>query len=118
MLAPYNALMVSNARNSFDDGESETVGSLNYANDGGNMGKEDRKVLVLRLLAESELALTPYVLFRNLRMREATFERRTLSYYLAELLEEGRVERLEPNGDPLYQITEKGRSSVREHEFY
>lgn len=78
------------------------------------MGKEERKAQVLVLLDESDLALTPYVLFRNLKMRGATFERRTLGNYLAELVEEGRIEKLDVEGDPLYQITDDGRKSLRE----
>lgn len=72
------------------------------------MSKEDRKNQVLVLLKESGLALTPYVIFRNIRMRGATFERRTLSNYLSELLDEGRVQKISTEGDPLYQITAKG----------
>jgi repressor of nif and glnA expression len=56
------------------------------------MGKEERKTIVLRLLDESNLSLTPYVLFRNLKDRGATFERRTLGNYLRELVEDGFVE--------------------------
>ncbi|WP_251342407.1 hypothetical protein [Haloplanus halophilus] len=77
------------------------------------MGKEERKEQVLQILAQSDLALTPYVLFRNLKMRGATFERRTLGNYLKELVDESRVERLEfESGDTLYQITNKGRESI------
>jgi len=79
------------------------------------MGKEERKEQVLEILAQSDLALTPYVLFRNLKMRGATFERRTLGNYLAELVDENRVERLEfEQRDTLYQITNKGRQSLNE----
>ena len=85
-----------------------------FAPDGGGMGKEERKAQVLVLLDESDLALTPYVLFRNLKMRGATFERRTLGNYLGELIEEGRIEKLDVDGDPLYQITDAGRDSLLE----
>lgn len=81
------------------------------------MGKEDRKQQVLKLLADSGLALTPYVIFRNLRMRGATFERRTLSNYLNELVDEGRVEKLDVNGDPLYRITDEGINSLNDADF-
>jgi len=80
------------------------------------MGKEERKDQVLVLLAESDLALTPYVLFRNLKMRGSTFERRTLQNYLNELLNEGRIEKISAGGDPLYQITESGRCSIENSE--
>lgn len=78
------------------------------------MGKEDRKQAALRLLDESELALTPYVLYMNLRMRGATFERRTLANYLRELVDEGRVEKIDVEGDALYRITNDGRDSIRD----
>jgi len=77
------------------------------------MGKEERKEQVLRILDESGLALTPYVLFRNAKMRGATFERRTLSNYLSELVDEGRVEKIIQDDETnLYRITEKGSDSL------
>jgi repressor of nif and glnA expression len=87
---------------------------MGIESDRSGMAKEERKVLVLRLLAESNLALTPYVLFRNLKMRGATFERRTLGNYLRELVEDGFVERIEGDGDTLYQITDFGRERLEE----
>lgn len=78
------------------------------------MAKEERKQQVLKLLGESGLALTPYVIFRNLKMRGATFERRTLTNYLNELLEEGRIQKIGGGGDPLYQITTEGLDSITE----
>lgn len=83
------------------------------------MAKEDRKQQVLRILDDSDLALTPYVIFRNLRMRGATFERRTLTNYLNELLDEGRIQKIEvPDGNTLYQITREGRDSIPEDTAY
>jgi Fe2+ or Zn2+ uptake regulation protein len=82
------------------------------------MGKEERKEQVLAVLADSGLALTPYVLYRNLKMRGATFERRSLGNYLPELVDEGRVERIDfDDGHPLYQITTSGRESISDNEF-
>lgn len=95
-------------------GGDKSGGALTLAGDGGGMGKEERKEQVLKLLADSDLALTPYVMFRNLKMRGATFERRTLGNYLNELVDEGRVERLSGQGDTLYQITKKGRDSLND----
>lgn len=104
-----------NTENHFGvQGNDISDGVKDFSPDGGGMGKEERKEQVLQILDESDLALTPYVLFRNLKMRGATFERRTLGNYLKELLEENRVQKLDVNGDPLYQITEKGRKSLRD----
>ena len=76
------------------------------------MGKEERKAQVLEMLSRSNLALTPYVLFRNLKLNGATFERRTLGNYLSELQEEGKVEKIEQPGNALYQITDDGRKFI------
>lgn len=80
----------------------------------GGMAKEERKQQVLKLLGESGVALTPYVIFKNLKMRGATFERRTLTNYLNELLDEGRIQKIADGGDPLYQITPEGIESISE----
>lgn len=78
------------------------------------MGKEDRKEDVLEVLSDSGLALTPYVIFRNARMRGATWERRSTTNYLNELLDEGRVEKITfDEGNPLYRITDKGEESFQ-----
>lgn len=82
------------------------------------MSKEERKAQALKLLDESDMAVTPYVLFRNLKMRGATFERRTLGTYLSEFVEEGFVEKIDVDGDPLYQITDEGRDFVRNYDFH
>ena len=50
-----------------------------------NMGKEERKRMVLGLLVESGLELPPAVIFDNLKRRGATFERRSVDNYLQEL---------------------------------
>lgn len=82
------------------------------------MSKEERKAYVLKLLDESDMAVTPYVLYRNMKMRGATFERRTIGTYLSEFVEDGLVEKLEVDGDPLYQITDAGREYVRNYDFH
>lgn len=88
-------------------------GSINTAENAESMGKEERKQQVLQILDESGLALTPYVLFRNAKMRGSTFERRTLSNYLSELVEEGRVEKIVQDDETnLYRITDEGRKSL------
>jgi DNA-binding HxlR family transcriptional regulator len=91
-----------------------TISLTGFAENSLTMGKEERKAQVLEMLARSNLALTPYVLFRNLKMNGATFERRTLANYLSELQEEDRVEKLEQPGNALYRITDSGRDSLPE----
>ena len=62
-----------------------------------DMGKSDRKDLVVQFLAETRLALPPAVLYRNLRLRQnATFSEKSLSNYLTELEEDGLVKRVDP----------------------
>ncbi len=64
--------------------------------DDDDMGKEDRKRQVLQLLAESGFALPPAAIFRNAKLRGATFERRSVNNYLDELVEEGLVAMVDP----------------------
>lgn len=86
---------------------------MSYAGDRSSMAKEERKKQVLQLLADTDLSLTPYVILHNLKMRGATFERRTLANYLNELVDEGRIQRLDTS-TTMYQITQKGRESLQE----
>lgn len=62
----------------------------------GGMGKEDRKRRVLSLLVETDLALPPAVIFRNVKFRGADFERRSVNNYLGELAEEGLITKVDP----------------------
>jgi len=57
--------------------------------------KEDRKRRVLAFLVDSRLALPRKALFRNLRYQGADFSDGSLKNYLAELREEGVVERID-----------------------
>jgi repressor of nif and glnA expression len=61
------------------------------------MTKEDRKRQVLDLLVDTEMALPPAVLFRNLKLRGATFEYRSVKTYLRELTEAGYVRKVSPD---------------------
>lgn len=62
-----------------------------------DMGKQERKDMVLKFLADYRLALPPAVLYRNLRLREnATFSEKSLGNYLSELEESGLVKRVDP----------------------
>jgi len=60
------------------------------------MGKEDRKMQVLSVLVDSDLALPPAVIFRNAKLRGATFERNSTDNYLRELLDEGYIQKVGP----------------------
>ena len=82
--------------------------TLSLATDGGNMGKEERKRLVLQLLVESGLHLPPAVIFYNCKQQGATFERRSVDNYLSELVEDGYVEKSSQERG-YYKATEKGQ---------
>jgi len=90
----------------------------------GEMGKQDRKALVLQYLVHTRLALPPAVLYRNLRLRQnATFSESTLKNYLDELEAEGLIKRVDPekmterevvaveNGRGYWMATERGREA-------
>lgn len=65
---------------------------------GGNVdgvGKKERKERVLSFLVDSRLALPTVALYRNLSYHGADFTDNTLKNYLAELREEGYVERID-----------------------
>jgi repressor of nif and glnA expression len=76
------------------------------------MGKAERKRQVLGLLVESGLDLPPAVIFHNLKRRGATFERRSVDNYLAELRDEGYVTKTD-DSKGYYSATEKGRDHYR-----
>lgn len=91
------------------------------------MGKEDRKEQVLRILVESGFALPPVVIFRNAKLGGATFERRSVNNYLNELVEEGRVIRVDSEAlddgkiievdtstSGYFMATEKGADSLKD----
>ncbi len=99
-----NTDQASDSSNSFTDSGD----NLPIRGNGSNMGKEERKRMVLGLLVESGLELPPAVIFDNLKRRGATFERRSVDNYLHELREEGLVKRTDESKG--YNIaTEKGR---------
>lgn len=88
-------------------------GNMHPMRESDAMGKEDRKRRVLEILAKSQLALPPAVIFRNAKLRGADFERRSVNNYLPELYEEGLVEKVNPKAledgeiEPI-DITEDG----------
>ena len=110
-----------------DDMSGEIIRPREHWSD---MAPEDRKLAVLRFLAEYGLALPPAVIYRNIRYHHnATFKRRVTDNYLSELVEEGLARRIEP--EPLedrqlvdasedtrkayYIVTEEGRDYLDEH---
>jgi repressor of nif and glnA expression len=99
--------------------------NITSCRDASTMGKEERMRLVLEILDESQLALPPAVIFRNLKVRGATFERRSVNNYLEELseqgylrkvdpkhMEEGGYETVGPDETGYYIITEEGSEHV------
>lgn len=101
-------------------------------NETGSMTKAERQRVVLRFMAEHELAFPPKVLYRNLKLKEGiTFRYSTVNNYLEEFVESGYVRRVYPkpleDGDVVdvpdsdsddvranYIITEKGRKADEE----
>ena len=80
-----------------------------------DMGKQDRKLRTLEILVKSDLALTPQVLFMNLKLSGATFERRSVGTYLNEMQADGYVEEIDINNRfTLYRATERGREWFEE----
>jgi DNA-binding PadR family transcriptional regulator len=101
-------------QNSNDHSKNTDTGiNLHLATDGGRMGKAERKRQVLGLLVESGLDLPPAVIFHNLKRRGATFERRSVDNYLAELRDEGYVTKTD-DSKGYYSATEKGRDHYRD----
>jgi DNA-binding HxlR family transcriptional regulator len=91
---------------------------------GDEMGKADRKALVLQYLVHTRLALPTAVLYRNMRLRQnATFSESTLKNYLSELEDEGLIKRVDPeamternvveleNGRGYWMATDSGREN-------
>ena len=91
------------------------------------VAREERLRLVLEYLVETESALPPAAIFRNLKLRGATFERRSVTYFLADLHDRGLVEKVDTTalesgrvvavgqGEPGYWVaTEAGRQLVEQ----
>ena len=63
------------------------------------------------------MAFTPYVLFRNLQLRGATFEERSVKRYVSELYDDGFLEKIEyENRQHLYIATDKAHKKFRDSE--
>lgn len=75
----------------------QSTGSFTTSRNPENMGKRERKLVLLEFLAEHGLALPPAALHRNMRLMEnITFSQRSLEKYLNELATEGLVDRVRP----------------------
>lgn len=59
--------------------------------DGSGMARDDRVEFVYRTLCECRVPLRSIDVFRACRLRGATFERRSTNTYLRELVDEGKV---------------------------
>ena len=93
------------------------------------VAREERLRLVLEYLVETESALPPAVIFRNLKLRGATFERRSVTYFLGDLHERGLVGKVDTDalesgcvvavdqGEPGYWMaTAEGRQLIETDE--
>jgi len=88
--------MVVNAQNyPVCNSNDKFGGHFRVANDGGSMGKQERKQRVLAFLVDSRLALPRTPLYRNLAYNGADFSESSLQNYLRELRDEGYVERID-----------------------
>lgn len=56
------------------------------------MAREERERAILKLLADSSLALPPKTIYINLKLQGATFSERTVHRLLSSLSERGLVE--------------------------
>lgn len=104
-------------------------GSILTDGDGRDMGKDDRLAQVLDLLAESEFALGPSAIYRNLQLVDdrVTFQERSMKNYMPELADMGLVMPVDPKalsdgrveqgeiGNCYYMITDKGREWLRSY---
>jgi hypothetical protein len=70
------------------------------------MSKEDRKQLVLEFLRDTETALPRTAIYRNIRLRGATFRSRATKDYLDELVEEDRLLKVDPERLEYREIVE------------
>jgi predicted transcriptional regulator len=90
------------------DNKDTTGVVLDVLSDYPNMGKKERKLLVLQLLVESGLELPPQVIYHNCKRQGATFERTSVDNYLSELRSDGLVERIDKKTG-YHRATEKGK---------
>ena len=95
------------------------------ANFGTDMPKDDREEALLAIFAELSVPLPPVLVYRILRVRGATFGKRTVMRYCSDLaaeglrrrvdpaaMEDGRLEPISSEQKGYYLITEQGRDRV------
>jgi len=93
----------------------------------GSMPKTDRERVVLSLLAEVGEPLPPVLIYRILRVRGATFGRRSVMRYCSELgergelqkidpeaMEDGKLKRIDTSEKGYWMITDTGRERLSE----
>jgi hypothetical protein len=104
------------------DSEAETRANTHISNTSAktmpdrpkpeDMTKEDRQRVVLRFLADHNLALPPAVIFRNLRLHQRiTFQDTTLENYLESFHRQGYVRRIDPEAMEKYRTEDLGDDS-------
>jgi len=77
------------------------------------MPKPERKAVILNYFAENDVILPSGLTHTQLvEFRNVTFSEKTTKRMLYELVEEGRMERVDRGGWDLYRITESGRKAV------
>lgn len=69
----------------------KNAGNIATADKSGNMARDDRLQFVLAVLEDSGAAMKSIDVFRNCKLRGATFEHRTTKNYLTALIESGDV---------------------------
>jgi hypothetical protein len=78
---------------------------------GGRMAKADRKDLVVAVLEDTQAAMPTVVLLRNAKARGARFEISALRNYLAELLDEQRVRKVDATKLAQRELVDVGTES-------
>ena len=80
----------------------------------GDMGPSERRLMVLRFMAEHALALKPKTIYRNLRLHHRlTFSEETVKNILHEHVEDGYIRRVDPESleeDGELEDVERGES--------
>jgi hypothetical protein len=77
----------------------------------GRMAKEDRKDLVVAVLDDTQAAMPTVVLLRNCKARGGRFEVSALRNYLAELLDEQRVRKVDATKLAQRELVDVGTES-------
>jgi len=77
------------------------------------MPKPERKAVILNYFAENDVILPSGLTHTQLvEFRNVTFSEKTTKRMLYELVDEGKMERVDRGGWDLYRITDTGRKSL------